>query len=117
MKHRACVVCGVSFLSARRDALYCSPSCCQKAHRAGNTRLFPKAANVGERGAVQSAIGMQDATLASRIEVADLNQRQIESTIEEAAKSGRTDAALSAIDGQRKVSQVLAGERHGRPQP
>jgi hypothetical protein len=108
MKHRACVVCGVSFLSARRDALYCSPSCCQKAHRAGNTRLFPKAAHVGERGAVQSAIGMQDAALAA---LADLDQRQIEPTIEEVAKCGRTDTALSAIDGQREVSQVLAGER------
>jgi hypothetical protein len=30
MKHHACVVCGVSFLSARRDALYCSPSCRQR---------------------------------------------------------------------------------------
>jgi hypothetical protein len=113
MEHRACVVCGVSFLSPRRDALYCSPSCCQKAHRAGNTQL---AAHGGERGAGQAAIGMQDATLAPRMEVeayavADLDQRQIESTIEEAAKCGRTDAALSAIDGQRKASQVLAGER------
>jgi hypothetical protein len=116
MKHRACVVCGVSFLSAQRDAPYCSASCCQQAHRAGNTQLFSKAAHVGERGAVQSAIGMQEATLAPRIEVeayavADLDQRQIESTIEEAAKCGRADAALSAIDGQRKASQVLASER------
>jgi hypothetical protein len=58
---------------------------------------------------VQSTTGMQDATLAPRIEVearavADLDQRQIESTIEEAAKCSRTD-------GQRKASQVLAGER------
>jgi hypothetical protein len=115
MKHRACVVCGVSFLSARRDALYCSPGCGQKANRAGKPQLFPKVAHVGERDAVQSAIE-QDATLAPRIEVqahavADLDRRQIESTIEEAAKRGRTDAALSAIDGQRKASQVLAGER------
>jgi hypothetical protein len=110
MKHRACVVCGVSFLSARRDALYCSPSCRQEAHRAGKA-LFPEAAHVGKRGAVPSAIEMQDATLAPRIEaqahaVADLDRRQIDSTIEEAAKRGRTNAALSAIN--RQAHQVFA---------
>jgi hypothetical protein len=31
--------------------------------------------------------------------------------IEEAAKRGRTNAALSVIDGQRKARQALAGER------
>jgi hypothetical protein len=36
---------------------------------------------------------------------------QNETTIEEAAKCGRTDTALSAIDGQRKARRVLAGER------
>jgi hypothetical protein len=71
---------------------------------------------VGERGAVESAIEMQDATLAPRIEVeayavADLDRRQNEAAIEEAAKCGRTDTALSAIDGQRKARRVLAGER------
>jgi hypothetical protein len=118
MKHRACVVCGVSFQSARRDALYCSSSCSQKAHRADKVQLLLMAAHANERGAVQSAIATQDPTLAARIEVqahavADLDQRlgQIDSTIEEAAKRGRTDAALSAIDGQRKASQVPAGER------
>jgi hypothetical protein len=35
MKVGACVMCGVSFESARRDALYCSAGCRQKAHRAG----------------------------------------------------------------------------------
>jgi hypothetical protein len=110
MKHRACVVCGVSFLSARSDALYCSPSCCQQAHRGGKA-LFPEAAHVGKRGAVQSAIEMQDATLAPRIEVqahavADLDRTQIDSTIEEATKRGRTNAALSAIDGYRQAHQV-----------
>jgi hypothetical protein len=115
MKCRDCAVCGVSFQSARRDALYCSLSCRQEAHRAGTAQLFPKAADMGEQGAVQSAIEMQDVTLAPRIEVeayavADLDRRQIESTIEEAAKCGLTNAALSAIDGQRKARQVLAGE-------
>jgi hypothetical protein len=116
MKRRACAVCGVSFQSVRRDALYCSLSCRQEAHRAGKAQLFPKAAPEAERGAVQSAIETQDATLVPRIElkayaVADLDRRQIESTIEEAAKCGRADTALSAIDGQRKARQVLAGER------
>jgi hypothetical protein len=114
MKLRACAVCGVSFQSVRRDALYCSLSCSQKAHRASKTQLSPKAANVGERGAVRSAIEMQDATLAPCIEVeayavADRDRRQTDSTIEEAAKRGRTDAVLSAIDGQRKARQVLTG--------
>jgi hypothetical protein len=115
MKLRACAVCGVSFQSVRRDTLYCSLSCRQKAHRAGSAQLFPKAAHVGERSAVQSAIEMQDATLAPGIEVEayaldDLDRRQIESTIEEAAKCGRIDAASSAIDGQPKARHVLAGE-------
>jgi hypothetical protein len=72
---------------------------------------------VGARGAVRSAITTQDATLAARIEVqapalADLDQRpgQIDSSIEEAAKRGRTNAAPLAIDGQRKARQVLAGD-------
>jgi hypothetical protein len=68
---------------------------------------------VGERGAVQSAIKAQDATLAPRTEVqahavADLDRRQIDSIIKEAAKRGRTEAP-STIDGQRR--QVLADER------
>ena len=35
MKVGSCVMCGVAFQSARRDALYCSAGCRQKAHRAG----------------------------------------------------------------------------------
>jgi hypothetical protein len=35
----------------------------------------------------------------------------IDSTIQEAAKRGRTDAVLSVIDGRRKACQVLAGWR------
>jgi hypothetical protein len=105
MKLCVCAVCGVSFQSVRRDALYCSPSCRQKAHRAGKAQLF-KAANGGERNAGQSAIAAQDATLPARIEVqahavADLDRRQIGSTIAGAAK---------AIYGERKGRQVLAGE-------
>jgi hypothetical protein len=116
MKHCACAVCGVSFQSVRRDALYCSLSCRQKAHRAAKAQLYPKAAHGGERNALQSAIETQDATLAARIDVqahavADLDRRRIDSTIEDAAKRGRTEAALSAIDGQRKPPHVLAGER------
>jgi hypothetical protein len=38
IKLRACAVCGVSFESARRDALYCSSGCRQKAHRSGKTQ-------------------------------------------------------------------------------
>jgi hypothetical protein len=116
IKRRACAVCDVSFQSVRRDALYCSLSCRQKAHRAGKAQLFPKEAHGGERGAVQSAIEMQDATLAPRIEVqahavADFDRREIDSIIEEAAKRGRTNGVLSAIDGQLKARQVLAGVR------
>ncbi len=33
MKLHTCVICGVSFQSARRDALYCSMTCRQRAHR------------------------------------------------------------------------------------
>jgi hypothetical protein len=76
------------------------------------------AAHVGERGAAQSAIETQSAALAARIDVqahtvADLDRRlgQIDSAIEEAAKHGRSNAALSAIDGQRKARAELAGQR------
>ena len=74
------------------------------------------AAHVGERGAVQSAVEAQDATLAPRVEVhahavADQRLRQIDFTIEEAAKRGRTRVALSAIDRQRKAREVLARGR------
>ncbi len=53
-------------------------------------------------------IKTQDATLAARIDVqthnvADLDRRlgQIDSAIEEAAKRGKTNAALSAMEAQR----------------
>ncbi len=43
----------------------------------------------------------------------DLDRRlgQIDTTIEEAAKRGRTTAALSAIDGQKKARAALVDER------
>jgi hypothetical protein len=118
IKRRVCAVCAVSFQSVRRDALYCSPSCRQKAHRVGKTQLFPKVAPVDERRTVQSVIDAQVPTLAPRIEVqahavADINRRlgQIDSPIEEAAKRDRTDGALSRINGQHQAGQVLARGR------
>jgi hypothetical protein len=76
-------------------------------------------AHVGDRGAATSAIETQDAALAAKIEVAvhkvaDLDRRlgQIDSTIEEAAKRGRTNAALSAMEGQRKARGALVDERN-----
>jgi hypothetical protein len=77
------------------------------------------AAHVGERGAAVAGLETQDAALAARIEVAahavtDLDRRlgQIDTAIEEAAKRGRTNAALSAIEGQRKARTGLASERN-----
>ncbi len=76
-------------------------------------------AAVGDRGAVQSAIEMQDATLAARIEVAahtvaDLDRRlgQIDTAIEEAAKRGKTNTALAAIESQRRARVSLVDERN-----
>jgi hypothetical protein len=73
---------------------------------------------VGERGAAQSAMETQEAALAARIDVqahavADLDRRlgQIDSTIDEAAKRGRTVTALSAIEGQRKGREALSAQR------
>jgi hypothetical protein len=112
MKLHTCVVCAVSFQSVRRDALYCSAGCRQKAHRLGKAGLFPKTAHAGGRGA---AIETQS-TLAAPIgvqahAVADFDRRpgQINSTIEEAAKRGRIKALFSAIDGPRKARQALDG--------
>jgi hypothetical protein len=77
------------------------------------------AAHVGERGAAAARIETQDAALAARIEVAahtvaDLDRRlgQIDMAIEEAAKRGRTNAALSAIEGQRRARGSLVDERN-----
>jgi hypothetical protein len=61
---------------------------------------------------------MRDAALAAKIEVAahnvaDLDRRlnQVDITIEEAAGRGKTNAALSAIEGQRKARAGLVDER------
>jgi hypothetical protein len=76
------------------------------------------AAHVGDRGAATSAIETQDAAFAARIEVAahnvaDIDRRlgQIDSAIETAATRGKTNTALSAIEGQRKARAGLASER------
>jgi hypothetical protein len=73
---------------------------------------------VGEHGAAQSALETQEAALAARIDVqthavADLDRRlgQIDSTIDEAAKRGRTVTALTAIKGQRKGREALSAQR------
>jgi hypothetical protein len=79
------------------------------------------AAHIGDRGAVHSAIEMQDAALAARIEVAahnvaDLDRRlgQIDRAIEEAANRGKTNTALAAIESQRRARVSLVD---GRPKP
>jgi hypothetical protein len=76
------------------------------------------AAHVGQRGEATSAIETQDAALAARIDVqahvvADLDRRlgQIDTAIEEAAKRGKTNAAPSAIESQRRTRAALADER------
>jgi uncharacterized OB-fold protein len=112
MKLRTCTVCAVSFQSVRRDALYCSTGCRQKAHRVGKAQPFGVAAtHAGERGTIQSVIETE-ASLAARIGVQahavalDPRLGQIDSTIEEAAKSGRINAVFPAIYGQRKASTL-----------
>jgi hypothetical protein len=75
--------------------------------------------HVGERGAATSRLEERNADIDAKIDVqahkvADLDRRlgQIDSTIEEAAKRGRTNAALSAMDGQRKARGTLVDERN-----
>jgi hypothetical protein len=76
-------------------------------------------AHVGERGAAQSDIEMKDAVLAAKLEsqihiVADFDRRvgQIDVTIEEAAKRGRTNAAISVMEGQKRARTALVEERN-----
>src|SRR5437899_5152034 len=71
------------------------------------TKMGGLPAHVGERGAATSAIETQDAVLTAKLErqnhiVADLDRRlgQIDSAIEEAARRGKTNTALAAIDAQ-----------------
>src|SRR5260370_4739904 len=68
------------------------------------------AAHVGDRGATASAVETQDAALAARIEVAvhtgadrDRRLNQGDTPIEEAAKRGQTNAALSALEAPPKA--------------
>ena len=76
-------------------------------------------AHVGERGVAAAEIGTQDAELAARIEVAthvvaDLDARvnQIDAAISEATRRGRTNAALAAMEGQRRTRAGLVDERN-----
>jgi hypothetical protein len=76
------------------------------------------AAHVGDRGAATSAIETQASSLDEKINVqahnvADLDARvsQIDAAIAEATRRGKTNAALSAIEGQRKAREALAGQR------
>jgi hypothetical protein len=76
------------------------------------------AAHVGERGAAQTAVETQDAALAARIElaaarVADLDRQiaQIDAAVAAATQRGKTNTAVSIMEGQRKARAGLAGER------
>jgi hypothetical protein len=77
------------------------------------------APHVGERGTALAGLETQDGALAARIEVAthnvsDLDRRlgQIDSAIEEAAKRGKTNTALSAMEAQRRARAGLTSERN-----
>jgi hypothetical protein len=77
------------------------------------------AAHVGLRGEATSALETQDAALAARIEVAahqvaDLDRQlnQVDTAIEVAARRGKTNAALSAMEGQRRARAELVDERN-----
>jgi hypothetical protein len=76
------------------------------------------AAHVSDRAAATSHLEAQTADLDVKISVqthnvADLDRRlsQIDSAVEEAAKRGRTNAALAAIEGQRRTRAGLVDER------
>ncbi len=76
------------------------------------------AAHVGERGAAQSAVETQDAALAAKLDVAankvaDLDRQigQIDAAVAAATQRGKTSAAVSVMEGQRKARAALAGER------
>jgi hypothetical protein len=80
------------------------------------------AAHVGERGAATSAIETQDAALAARIEVAvhqvaDIDRRlgQVDLAIEEAARRGKTNAALSASRGSAGPAPASWMSETGKP--
>jgi hypothetical protein len=77
------------------------------------------AAHLGERGAATAAVEIREAELASRIEVAqhavaDIDGRvaQIDAAIAEATRRGRINAALAAVEGQRRTRAALVEERN-----
>jgi hypothetical protein len=77
------------------------------------------AAHVGERGAAQAAVQMQGANVDAKIEVAaarvaDLDKQiaAIDNAVAAAMQRGKTQTALSAMEGQRKTRAVLADERN-----
>jgi hypothetical protein len=76
------------------------------------------AAHVGDRGAATSHLEERTADIEGKISVeahtvADLDRRiaQIDGAIEKATERGRTTAALSAMEGQRKARAGLVDER------
>jgi hypothetical protein len=76
------------------------------------------AAHVGDRAASAAAVQVQDVDIAARIEVAagrvaDLDRQiaQIDGAVAAATQRGKTGAAVSIIDGQRRARAGLAGER------
>jgi hypothetical protein len=76
------------------------------------------AAHVGLRGEAAAAVETRDAEIVSRIDVqahivADLDTRvsQIDAAISEATRRGRTNAALSAIEGQKRARAGLTDAR------
>src|SRR5258708_37551165 len=81
--------------------------------------LNPASREVRYGSCVTSNAGPHGGCVAARIEVAvrtvaDLDRRlgQIDSAIEEAAKRGKTNTALSAMEGQRRARAGLTSERN-----
>jgi hypothetical protein len=76
-------------------------------------------AHIGDRGAAASHLEAQTAGLEAKIDIqahkiADLDRRlgQIDSTVEETAKRGRTNAAISVMEGQNRPRAALVDERN-----
>jgi hypothetical protein len=76
-------------------------------------------AHVGGRGAAQSDIEAKDAAIAAKIEVAtnkvadfDRQVAQIDNAVAAATHRGRTNAAISVMEGQRRARGALVDERN-----
>jgi hypothetical protein len=76
-------------------------------------------AHIGDRGAAASHLEAQTAGLEAKIDIqahkiADLDRRlgQIDSTVEETGKRGRTNAAISVMEGQNRPRAALVDERN-----